>query len=56
MVIMALWVMSDLRRRLTLAWKASAVRYNVLMKDLTHPPRELVGVTQQFNRNRHSKK
>lgn len=49
---MALWLMFDLRGRLPLAWQAKAVRYNVLMKDLIRPPRELVSITEEFNRNR----
>lgn len=48
---LAFWVMADLRNRLSLAWKARAVRYNFLMKDLDHPPIRLVEITQRFNRN-----
>lgn len=48
---MAFWVMADLRSRLSSAWKAKAVRYNLLVKDLDHPPSRLVEITHNFNRN-----
>jgi len=53
-VSLALWVMSDMRRRLRAAWKSGAVRYNALLKDLDPPPRRLVSMTDRFNRNRAS--
>jgi hypothetical protein len=51
-VAMAMWMMSDLQKRLTLAWESKAVRYSALLKDLDNPPKRLVSFAQQFNRNR----
>jgi hypothetical protein len=51
-VAMAMWIMSDLRKRLTLAWESQAVRYSALLKDLDNPPQRLVSLARQFNRNR----
>jgi hypothetical protein len=50
-ISMAMWVMSDWRERLAWAWKSKAVRYNVLLKDLDHPPRGYVSFAQHLNRN-----
>jgi hypothetical protein len=51
-VAMAMWIMSDLQKRLTLAWESRAVRYNALLKDLDSPPQRFVSFARQFNRNR----
>jgi hypothetical protein len=51
-VAMAMWIMSDLRKRLTLAWESQAVRYSALLKDLDNPPQRFVSFARQFNRNR----
>jgi hypothetical protein len=32
------WLLSDLELRLTAAWRAKAVRYNMLLKDFDDPP------------------
>jgi hypothetical protein len=50
-VAMAMWIMSDLRKRLTLAWESQAVRYSALLKDLDNPPQRFVSFARQFNRN-----
>jgi hypothetical protein len=48
---LAMWVMLDLRQRLASAWKAKAVRYNHFVRDLDQPPKELMSIVQEFNRN-----
>jgi len=50
-IAMAMWVMSDWRDRLASAWKSKAVKYNVLLKDLSNPPRKFVSFAQHLNRN-----
>lgn len=44
-------LMLDLRRRLASAWKAEVVRYNHLVRDLDQPPKELMSIVREFNRN-----
>ncbi|WP_353067721.1 hypothetical protein RBB77_01730 [Tunturibacter psychrotolerans] len=49
---MAMWIMSDLQKRLKLAWESRAVKYNALLKDLDSPPQRFVSFARQFNRSR----
>jgi hypothetical protein len=55
-VAMAMWMMSDLEKRVTLAWKERAVRYNVLLKDMDLPPQDFANFLRGFNRNCTSRK
>jgi hypothetical protein len=50
-ISMAMWIMSEYRGRLTLAWQARAVRYNLLIKDLNRPPRPFARFAKRLNRN-----
>jgi hypothetical protein len=42
------WLLADLEPRLTGAWKAGAVRYNVLLKDFTDRPDWYARIVAQF--------
>ena len=39
LLILALWLLADLKPRLTLAWRQRAVCYNLLVKDLAEKPK-----------------
>jgi hypothetical protein len=43
------WLLMDLGGRLEGAWKAGAVRYNVLLKDYADPPRWYVEIVGKFS-------
>lgn len=49
-LLLTLWLMADLDNRLTKAWNAKAVRYNMLVKDFGEPPRWFLKVVARFNR------
>lgn len=49
-VQLATWLMMDLRVRLHQAWKAGAVRYNLLLKDMHDPPRRFATMVAPLNR------
>jgi len=44
------WLLLDLESRLTTAWRARAVRYNVLLKDFTDIPVWYVKIVAKFSR------
>lgn len=48
---MAMWIMSDFEKWLTLAWKEKAVRYNALLKDMDARPECFENFARHFNRN-----
>jgi hypothetical protein len=50
-VAMAMWIMSDFEKRLTLAWKEKAVRYNALLKDMDTRPEPFEKFARHFNLN-----
>jgi Zn ribbon nucleic-acid-binding protein len=43
------WLLVDLQERLTEAWRAGAVRYNVLLKDFDAPPDFYVRMVREFS-------
>lgn len=51
LVIFALWLIADVDR-LGLAWRAKAVRYNLMVRDLHVPPTWYLRVVEQFLRGR----
>lgn len=54
LVQLATWLICNLDFRLAAAWRARAVRYNVLLKDFHSPPIQYVRLVQRFSnwRNR----
>ena len=49
-VALALWILKSLNERLCAAWRGKAVRYNVLLKDFSSPPKWYLELVNQFNR------
>jgi hypothetical protein len=43
------WLLSDLELRLTAAWRAKAVRYNMLLKDFDDPPTYYSLIVEKFS-------
>ena len=43
------WLFLDLESRLTAAWRARAVRYNVLLKDFPEPPRQYHQIVERLS-------
>jgi len=43
------WLFLDLENRLTAAWRARAVRYNVLLKDFPQPPRQYHQIVERLS-------
>lgn len=43
------WLMVDLETRLTVAWRAKAVRYNLLLKDFDDPPVYYKLIAEKFS-------
>ena len=43
------WLMADLEPRLTAAWRAKAVRYNLLLKDFDDPPVHYKLIVEKFS-------
>ncbi len=46
---LAAWLLVDLEPRLTAAWRAGAVRYNVLLKDFSEPPVQYHRIVERFS-------
>lgn len=43
------WLLSDLQPRLTAAWRARAIRYNLLLKDFPDSPEWYLDIVSQFS-------
>lgn len=52
LLLCGLWLMADLEDRLRAAWKAKAVRYNLMVKDFRDPPAWYKSITRHFLRGR----
>jgi hypothetical protein len=50
LLLCGLWMMADLEDRLRAAWKAKAVRYNLMVKDFHDPPVWYSSIVQEFLR------
>lgn len=53
LLLCALWLMTDLERRLQMAWLNKAVRYNLMVKDLYEPPHWYLRVVRRFSDWKH---
>lgn len=49
LIQLALWLFVDLETRLHEAWKARAVRYNLLLKDFSDPPSWYMTIVRKFS-------